>query len=192
MRTVDFKNGCYYVDLPWNENRVNRVPSNFHVALKVLDRTMTSLRKNKLDEAYNEVFFQQESIGIIERLKIQPEEFGKFIWIPHRSVIKNTEQMTTKIRPVFNYSLKTHGNYSLNEAAYPGISLINNLIEILLKFKMIKFVMLGDVKKAFLMIRLKTERDKNRFCFFSIKRITNLSAIITRLYYLGLMPVHSY
>ena len=52
--SIEFKDGCYYVELPWIENRVNRVPSNFHVAL---DITMTSLRKNKLDEAYNEVFF---------------------------------------------------------------------------------------------------------------------------------------
>ena len=111
-------------------------------------------------------FSRQEKDGIIERLKIQPEEFGKFIWIPHRPVFKNTEQVTTKIRPVFNCSLKTHGNYFLHEAAYPGINLIHNLIEILLKFRMNKFVMLGDIKKAFLMIRLKTERDRNRSCLF--------------------------
>ena len=108
---------------------------------------MKSLRKNKLDEAYNEVFFQQEKNGIIERLNILPEEFGKFIWIPHRLVIKNTEQVTTKIRPVSSYFLKIHDNYSLNEAAYPGINLINNLIKILLKFRMNKFVMLWDIKK---------------------------------------------
>ena len=105
---------------------------------------MTSLRKNEFDESYN-VFFQQEKDGIIERLKIQPEEFGKFIWVPHWPVIKNTDQMTTKITPVFNCSLKTHSNYSLNEAAYPGINLINNLIEILLKFRTNKFVMLEDI-----------------------------------------------
>ena len=139
--SIEFKDSCYNVDLTWIENRVNRVPSNFHMALKVLDRTMTFLRKNKLDEACNEVFFQQEKDGIIERLKIQPEEFGKFIWIPHRPVIKNSERVTTKIRPVFICSLKTHGNYSLNESAYSGINLINNLIEILLKFRMNKFVM---------------------------------------------------
>ena len=124
--SIEFKDACYYIDHPWIENRVNRVPSNFHLALKVLDRTITSMRKNILEEAYNEVFFQQEKDGIFERLKIQPEEFRKFIWIPHRPVIKNTEQVITKIRPVFNSSLKTHGNYSLNEAAYPGIILSNN------------------------------------------------------------------
>ena len=193
--SIKFKDGCYYVDLPWIENRVNRVPSNFHVTLIVLDRTMTSLRKNKLDEAYSDVFFQQVKDGIIERLKIQPEEFGKFIWIPQRPIIKITEQMTTKIRPIFNCSLKTHGNYSLNEAAYPGINLIKNLIEILLKFKKDKFVMPGGIKKAFLMIRLKTEKNQNPFCFFgffSSRRITNLSAIVTRLYNSGLISARSY
>ena len=110
---------------------------------------MTSLRKNKLDEAYSVVFFQQEKDGIIERLKIQPEEFGKFIWIPHRPFIKNTEQVTTKIKPVFNCFLKSHGNYLLNETADSGINLINNLIEILLKFRTNKFLMLGDIKRHF-------------------------------------------
>ena len=147
MNSREFKDGCYYADFPWIERRVNRISSNFHVALKVFDRTMTSLRKNKLDEAYNVVFFQQEKDGIIKRLKIKLEEFGKFIWIPHRLVTKNTEQVTTKIRIVFNCSLKTHCNNSLNEAAYPGNNLINDLSEILLKFRTNKFIMLGDIKK---------------------------------------------
>ena len=68
--SIEFKDSCFYVDLPWIENRVNRVSSHFHVAFKVLDRTMTSLRKNKPDEACNKVFFQQEKDGITERLKI--------------------------------------------------------------------------------------------------------------------------
>ena len=76
--------GLIGVDLIECINRVNRESSNLHVALKVLDRTMTSLRKNKLDEAYNEIFFQQEKDGIIERFMIQPEDFGKFIGLMSR------------------------------------------------------------------------------------------------------------
>ena len=87
------------------------------MTLKVIDKTMTYLRNIKLDEAYNEVFFQQEKDSINERSNIQPEEFGKFMWSPPWLVIKNTEQMTTKISPVFYCSLKTNGNYSLNESA---------------------------------------------------------------------------
>ena len=40
------------------------------------------------------------------------------------------------------------------------------MIEILLRFKCNKYVMLKDLRKAFLMIKLKREEDKNRFCFF--------------------------
>ena len=39
------------------------------------------------------------------------------------------------------------------------------MIEILLRFKTNKYVMLRDLGKAFLMIMLKRE-DENRFCFF--------------------------
>lgn len=50
--------------------------------------------------------------------------------------------------------------YLLNEAAYSGVNLINNLVEILLKFKADNFVMLGNIK-AFLMIKLKNKADQN-------------------------------
>ena len=77
--------------------------------------------------------------------------------------------MTTKIRPVFNCSLKTHGNYPLNEATNPGSNLINNLIEILLKFRMNKFVMLGYIKKRISHDKVKKERDQNRLYFYITK-----------------------
>ena len=53
----------------------------------------------------------------------------------------------------------------MNEAAYPGVNLSSDMLD-LLKFKSEKYVLLADVRKAFLMIRLKENRDKNRFCFF--------------------------
>lgn len=33
------KDGHYHVELPWHQEKVNAVPSNHNVALKVLDRT---------------------------------------------------------------------------------------------------------------------------------------------------------
>ena len=82
-------------------------------------------------------------------------------------MIKTEEQITTKIRPVFNCSLKTaKDSPSLNEAAYPGIDLMSSLLKLMLAFRTNKYTMLSDIKQAFLMIRLKNEFDKNRFCFF--------------------------
>ena len=81
--------------------------------------------------------------------------------------MKMEEQVTTKIRPVFNCSLKTNKELpSLNEAADPGVDLMNNILQLLFYFRTNKLVMLSDVKQAFLMIKLKKEEDQNRFCFF--------------------------
>ena len=49
--------------------------------------------------------------------------------------------------------------------AYTRVNLINNMIEIFFRFKTYKYVMLGDIRKAFQMIKLN-RFDKNRFRFF--------------------------
>ena len=117
---------------------------------------------------YQEVFDKQLEDGIIDEVKVNPSNYDNHIWIPHRPVIRTEEQVTTKIRPVFNCSLKTEETLpSLNEAAYPGIDLMGSVLKLLFfYFKTNKIVMLSDIKQAFLMVKLKNEVDKNMFCFF--------------------------
>ena len=88
------------------------------------------------------------------------------VFIPHRPVIKLDDLTTTKIRPVFNCSLKVGKSPSLNEAAFPGIDLMNNLLSLLLYFRTNNYVVLADNMKAFLQIRLSAEEGRNRFCVF--------------------------
>ena len=81
---------------------------------------------------------------------------------------KDDDQSTSKIRPVFNCSLKTRKDKpSLNEASYSGVNIMQNMLLLLLKFRTNSKVLLGDLKKAFLQIRLKLERDRNRFFFLN-------------------------
>ena len=141
------------------------MPSNHRVALSVLNRVVYKLEQQKLLSDYVEVFHQQEREGIIERFEVVPEDFSKYIWIPHSLVFKMDEQTTTKTRPVFDCSLKTHGKYSLNEAAYPGINLMGDMLDLLLLFRSNKYIMLADICKAFLMIKIGSIEDRNRFCF---------------------------
>ena len=112
------------------------------------------------------VFKQQEEEGIIERFEVKPQNFSDYIWNLHRPVIKSQQQVTTKICPVFNCSLKPQGRCSLNEAAYPGINLLTDMLDLLLMFRSNKHVMLADIRKTFLMIKLSHEKDRNIFCFF--------------------------
>ena len=164
---ITFKDGYYNVELPWYQDKIELVPSNHFVALKVLDRTVEHLKRKGLVNKYQDVFDKQLEDGIIEEIKVKPSEYNNYVWIPHRPVIRTDEQVTTKIRPVFNCSLKTNKELpSLNEAAYPGIDLMGSILKLLFYFRTNNIVMLSDIKQAFLMIKLKHESDKNRFCFF--------------------------
>ena len=164
---IIFKDGHYHVELPWHEDKLHLVPSNFNVALKVLDRTMSTLKRKGLIAEYEKVFDKQLEEGIIEEIDVPENNFGNYVWIPHRPVVKTEEQVTTKIRPVFNCSLKTCKEVpSLNEAAYTGIDLMGSILKLLLQFRTNNLTMLSDIKQAFLMIKLKKEEDMNKFCFF--------------------------
>ena len=109
--------------------------------------------------------------GIIEEIKVHPSSYNNYTWIPHRPVIRTAEQVTTKIRPVFKCSLKTNKELpSINEAAYTVIDLMGTILKLLFYLRTNKYVMLSDIKQAFLMIKLASEYDKNRFCFFLEER----------------------
>ena len=95
--SISFQDGHYYVHLPWNKDLVKQVPSNLKVSLAVADRAYKNLEKHNIANAYEEVFEQQESLGIIEPVNQKvPEQ----IWIPHRPAIRTEANVTTKIRPV--------------------------------------------------------------------------------------------
>ena len=112
------------------------------------------------------VFRSQCEEGNIEKIEVDPKDLKNYIWIPHHPVIKVDPNTTTKVRLVFNCSLKTGDKPSLNEAAFAGINLMGDIVQHSLYFRTNDIIMLSDIKQAFLQIRLAKEEDKNRFCFF--------------------------
>ena len=162
-KSISFHDGHYHVSLPWKKDLISKVPCNLKVALAVAERVYSKLENQNIVSDYEKVFDQQAELGIIE--PVNGRVSGQ-VFIPHRPVIKYDEHTTTKIRPVFNCSLKVGRAPSLNEAAFPGIDLMNNLLSLLLYFRTNDCVVLADIMKAFLQIRLSSEDDKNKFCFF--------------------------
>ena len=162
---IELINGKVNVELVWNDN-IDLVPSNHNLCLVALDKTMKRLEKSGFDEAYNQYWRDQESADYIERFECHPSEYHNYRWLPHRPVFKMDEQSTTKIRGVFNASFKAGNSPSLNEASYCGINIMADMCDLLLKFRTNKNVLLGDLKHAFLQIKLKYLKDRNNFCFF--------------------------
>ena len=49
--SINFRDRCYFVDLPWNEDKLLEVPSNHQEALNILDHVVTKTEKqNQYDD----------------------------------------------------------------------------------------------------------------------------------------------
>ena len=159
---IQFIDGKYHIELPWT-SQIDSVDSNFHIAKAVLSRVVDNLIKNNMYDAYEKVIIDQVSDDVLEEVPLDLINTNDHIWITHRPVVKNTEQCTTKIRIVLNCSLKRGNSVSLNQASYPGIDLLNNLLNLLIKIRLNPVLMISDIKQAFLNIKLSKITDRNRF-----------------------------
>ncbi|KAF0293297.1 hypothetical protein FJT64_000877 [Amphibalanus amphitrite] len=161
---VELRDGKYFVKVPFYDS-VTKVPGNHDVALATMKKVRNKLVKRGLADSYTAVFEQQLRDGIIEEVDYNKPSTNQRVFIPHHPVVKTDAQTTTKIRPVFNCSLKIGDRPSLNEACFRGVDLLNDLVTLLMKFRTNKYILLADIEKAFLQIYLKYEEDKDKFCF---------------------------
>lgn len=56
-QSIVFKNTCYYVKLPWFEDKIHLVPSNYSVSLGILDRVVRRLEQSKSPPANTRIIF---------------------------------------------------------------------------------------------------------------------------------------
>ena len=161
---IQLKDGKYHVSLPWYPDKISNVKPNFDIAKAVLNRVVENLHARNLFKQYDEVLNEQLKDGVLEEFEFDPSDVDNRVWIPHRPVIKTDQQVTTKVRPVLNCSLKVKEACSLNEASYPGVDLLNNLLSLLFMIRTNSTLVVADIRKAFLQIRLSQEIDCNRFC----------------------------
>ncbi|XP_071577027.1 uncharacterized protein [Temnothorax nylanderi] len=156
-------NGRYEVLLPWKEDYLP-LADNKSSAIKRLESTTRRLRTQDLYDAYQQVFEDWLSEGIIEKVP-DKEVKNMAYYLPHRSVIK--ENSTTKIRPVFDASATGENSPSLNHCLETGPNLIEQIPRILLRFRRRKIGITADIRKAFLQISISPEdRDVLRFLWW--------------------------
>ncbi|GFX98495.1 DUF1758 domain-containing protein [Trichonephila clavipes] len=140
----------FLISLPWLDNHLP-LPDNFNLAFKWLQVTTHKLKKENLFKEYGDVFKEWKREGIIEEV---PKEELKSVshYLPHRHVVKLNS--TTKIRPVFNASSKQRGAVSLNDCLEKGLYLIELILSMLARFRLHRFGVSADIRKAFLKISL--------------------------------------
>jgi len=159
--SIKFDGEKYNVSLPWNES-IKDVPNNFAIAKSVLRKVVNKLHSDGRYNEYAAILQKQQDEGILEEVNIDSVQVEDHVFVPHRPVIKE-DSLTTKLRIVLNCSMKIRDSPSLNEASYPGIDLVNNLFELLLRVRADDFLVQSDIRSAFLMIGLTNIADRNKF-----------------------------
>ena len=96
--------------------------------------------------------------------EVQPHgQPGTVHYIPHREVVRE-DKNTTKLTVVYDASSKQPLQCSLNECLEPGPSLIPLIFDVLVRFRLRKIALIGDLDKAFLNVEIKPDqRDLLRF-----------------------------
>lgn len=81
------------------------------------------------------------------------------IYLPHHGVIRETST-TTKLRVVFDASAKSSSGKSLNDVLLVGPTVQDNLLDILLRFRLYETAFMADIQKMYRQI-LVDPRDRD-------------------------------
>ena len=153
--------GWYETSLPWKGNHP-LLPNNKAVSLRRVTNLQNRLERMGLTEDYADIIENQRSEGIVEVASDPPQ--GNKFYVPHKPVV-HVGAETTKLRIVYDASSSTSPQVPiLNDCLYAGPPLENHLWSILVRMRFHPVLIAGDLKQAFLQVRIKKEeRDALRF-----------------------------
>ncbi|XP_065213370.1 uncharacterized protein LOC135840671 [Planococcus citri] len=148
--------GRFIVHLPFKENP-NEIGESRDSAIRRFHFLEKRLQKNpSLKERYAACL--QEYIDLNHMKEVIPLPGQSMYYIPHHAVIKE-ESSTTKLRVVFDASMKTTNKKSLNDILMTGPVVQSELISILMRFRTHKYVFTTDITKMYRQIRVITEHS---------------------------------
>ncbi|XP_046480969.1 uncharacterized protein [Neodiprion pinetum] len=135
----------YVVALPFNEKK-NQLGLSKDLALRRLQTLERRFAKDAhFKQQYTEVIEEYINVGHMTRVQSNDEEG---FYLPHHAVIKETSQ-TTKVRVVFDGSAKSTTGISLNECLMTGPTIQDDLLTLILRFRLHNYVLTGDIEKMY-------------------------------------------
>lgn len=161
VKSVVLKNNKFEVDLPLKQNledinmgnSLSRSLQRFHNLEKRFKKDPALFRK------YKDFIGEYVSLGHAKYLdlEIYDLESGQVYFLPHHPVINENSQ-TTKLRVVFDGSMFTNLGFSLNDMLLNGPCIQNELFNILILFRLHKFILITDIQKMFRQINITPEQ----------------------------------
>ncbi|KAL3998738.1 Pao retrotransposon peptidase family protein [Acanthocheilonema viteae] len=163
--TIYKQHGRYHICWPWKDSK-HKLSNNYGLCVGRLKNLITRLQHKSILRLYDETIQDQLRSGIIEEVHPK-DEIGVIHYLPHHEVL-TPNKATTKLRIVYDASAHLKGFKSLNEVLYRGPVMLPELVEVLLRFRMMRIVIIADIEMAFLQLGLQYgERNCTRFLWLN-------------------------
>ncbi|XP_055714179.1 uncharacterized protein LOC129808430 [Phlebotomus papatasi] len=159
--TVRDSTGRYITHIPFKHN-LGRLDTNLPNATKQFLSLERKLQKNPtLRENYDKAMSENFTLNFFE--EVPDDELSRpCYYLPHHAVVKTTET-STKTRVVMNASSKSQTGLSLNDVAMMGPTVLPDIVDILLRFRMHEFAFTCDIEKMYPQILIyPPHRDYHR------------------------------
>ena len=167
------EDGRYYVKLPWKQGNYF-LPNNRELAEQRVKSQLKRMSKQpELLEKYDNIIKEQEAQGIFEPVPEKPDG-DRIHYIPYHCVVRDQAE-STKVRIVYDAVCQI-----FNDCLHIGPALQPLLYDILIRVRLHKSVLIGDIKKAFLQIEVVPE-DRDALRFLWVENIKDESPTIREL-----------
>ena len=172
LTKVKFNGDRYIASLPFKEEHPV-IPDYYLLARNRLTSSLKRLKsKPEILQQYDTVIREQLNSGVIEMIDKSHEVQclpGTVHYIPHKEVVEE-DRTTIKLRVVYDASARSRSEPSLNDCLLSGPALTRLIFDVLLRFRLHKVALIGDLEKAFLNIEIKPE-ERNLLRFLWIDDI---------------------
>jgi len=115
-----------------------------------------------LNNQYVEFLNEYETLGHMTHIENLPAIHTECYYMPHHAVLRSSS-VTTKLRVVFDASAKSNNGISLNDTLMNGGVVQDDLVSIVLRFRLHEYVMTADIEKMYRQILIDPmQRDYQR------------------------------
>ncbi|XP_011176357.2 uncharacterized protein LOC105208249 [Solenopsis invicta] len=134
-----------------------------HAASRALTGTEKQLaRDDRLRQMYLDFMRQYEDLGHMTPVQTDRDAGDRVSYLPHHGVLREASS-TTKLRVVFNGSTTVLSGDSLNRSFLVGQNLLPPLADVLLRWRLPRYVLATDIEKMYRLILVHPEdRDLQR------------------------------
>ncbi|XP_063911968.1 uncharacterized protein LOC135128820 [Zophobas morio] len=141
--------GRFWVSLAIKDNCMN-LGTSYESARKRFIPLERRLQKNsQLKSQYVNFMREYQELGHMELVPENQSDWSNTYYIPHHAVFKNN-----KIRVVFDASMKSDNNLSLNQNLLTGPTIQDDIFAITLRFRTYQFVISADITKMYRQINI--------------------------------------